>query len=136
MLPLDQFTGMTLPRFMVVIMIIFLASCSKEPAADFSGRWKIEKQLTAHYSGLEKTGEDTIELCSSYMNFSSNGTGSLIHSSNEITFNYIVESDELILSTASCKSSTWYIAEYTGDKLVIEHNYPSMVTVRYLAKMD
>ena len=136
MLPLDQFAVKAVSRGVILFMITFIMACSKEPAANLTGYWKIEKQLTAHYSGFEKTSEDVSELCSAYMLFNSNGTGSLTNLTTVVSFNYVVSADELILSTASCKCSTWYIAENTGDYLVMEHSHPSMVTVRYLRKID
>lgn len=135
MLPLDQFAGRTLPGFVMLILFTMLASCSKEPVADLTGNWKIDKQLTAHYAGFEQTGENISDLCNAYMTFNGNGTGIIINAEHELFFSYKITSEELILSTETCKRSTWYIAEYTGENLVIEHNYPSMVTVRYLSKI-
>lgn len=120
----------------VLILIILFTSCSKDVVHDVVGNWQIEKQLTISYSGNEKTGENYTDLCDSYMQLGAAGTGYFIYSSTETTFKYIVHPDEIVISTESCKKSTWFIAEYTGETMVLEHSSPYAVTVRYLRRVS
>lgn len=121
---------------LALMLIAFSTACRKTPSVDVVGHWQIDKQLNARYSGLEKTSETMTELCDSYMQLNNTGTGSLIYPTAEMPFSYVVNEDELVLATEFCKSSTWYIVEFTGTNMVIEHNNPSMVTVRYLSRID
>jgi hypothetical protein len=121
---------------LILAFAAILASCSKQPDAYVLGTWKIEQQILATYNGLDKTNESITELHQAFMEFNEDGSGKLIHAATEIPFTYIVTVDEIILSSEICRQSTWYIIENIGSKMVIEHTNPSMVTVRYLTRVD
>lgn len=118
-----------------LVLIAISTSCSKKPSVDVTGNWQIERQLTATYSGLEKTGERIIDLDDALMKFNQDGLGSLSYQKEEMIFSYVVSDDEIVLSTEFCKRSSWFIIEATGENLIIEHCNPSMVTVRYMKKI-
>ena len=121
---------------LILAFAAILASCSKQPDAYVHGTWKIEQQILATYSGLEKTNESITELHRAFMEFKEDGSGKLIHAATEIPFTYVVTADEIILSSEICRQATWHIIENIGSKMVIEHVNPSMVTVRYLSRVD
>lgn len=121
---------------LILAFATLLASCSKQPDAYVLGTWKIEHQILATYSGLDKTNESITELHQAFMEFKEDGSGKLIDATIEIPFTYVVSVDEIILSSEICRQSTWHIIENIGSKMVIEHTNPSMVTVRYLTRVD
>lgn len=121
---------------LILALTILLASCSKQPNAYVPGTWKIEQQILATYSGLEKTNESITELNQAFMKFNEDGSGKLLHAATEIPFTYIVTADQIILSSEICRQATWHIIENIGSKMVIEHVNPSMVAVRYLTRID
>lgn len=122
--------------FIIITLTVFLASCTKQPTAVVTGMWKIEQQVLATYTGLEKTSENITELQQAFMEFKEDGSGKLQHASIEVPFTYVVTADEIILSSEVCKQATWQIIENIGSNLVIEHSKPGMVTVRYLKRVN
>jgi hypothetical protein len=84
---------------LILAFAAILASCSKQPDAYVLGTWKIEHQILATWSGLEKTNESITELHQAFMEFKEDGSGKLIHAATEIPFTYIVTVDEIILSS-------------------------------------
>ncbi|MBE0663456.1 MAG: hypothetical protein IH597_13430 [Bacteroidales bacterium] len=119
-----------------IVLIAISTACSKQPSVDVVGRWQIGQQLTAIYSGSDKTEEQIIELEDAYMQFNQDGLGSISYQQEEMIFSYVVSDDEIVLSTEFCKRSSWIIIEATGENLIIEHSNPSMVTVRYMKKLN
>jgi hypothetical protein len=120
----------------ILIVATLLVSCSKISEPYIIGKWQVEKQLMVTYSDHNRNDEISTDLVSTFMDFNVDGSGVLATQSGMMQFNYIVSHDKIVLSNQACKKATWYIIENENGNMVMEHNNPTKVIVRYMRRID